>query len=294
MTRHALRPNVSTGKVVNMNRTLHDKPQLGPKGVALLIVALVALAVPRCAAADPSPAAVATFNQYVAQVEDRLARQHNSADEFLASFDAARVRRGEVVIEQLTPEASANPPGAMLHHWRGTAFVPHARAADLVRLLSNFADYPKIYSPQITSARVTPGNDGHFETTLRVVQKHVITVVLDTSYDVQFYSSGDEGSELHTRGYSTSHSTRIAEIASPGTANERALDASHEHGFLWRLDTWWRWEERDGGVYMQIESVSLTRAVPTGLGWAIGPYIQSIPRESLEFTLKATANSLKK
>ena len=68
---------------------------------------------------------------------------------------------------------------------------------------------------------------------------------------------------------------------------------SEEHGFLWRLNTYWSYEERDGGLYMQVESVSLTRAIPTGLGWAVGPFVESVPRESLEFTLRAACNALR-
>jgi hypothetical protein len=95
-------------------------------------------------------------------------------------------------------------------------------------------------------------------------------------------------------GYSTSRSTRIDEIADPGTPAEHALSPAQEHGFLWRLNTYWTWEERDGGLYLQIETVSLTRAVPTGLGWAIRPYIESIPRESMEFTLTSAINAIRK
>ena len=95
-------------------------------------------------------------------------------------------------------------------------------------------------------------------------------------------------------GYSTSRSTQIAEIDAAGTNAERALSPDEEHGFLWRLNTYWSYEERDGGLYLQIESVSLTRSIPHGLGWAIGPYIESIPRESLEFTLRSTCDALRK
>jgi hypothetical protein len=47
-------------------------------------------------------------------------------------------------------------------------------------------------------------------------------------------------------------------------------------------------------LYMQIESVTLTRAIPTGLGWAIGPFVNSVPRESLEFTLRKTSDAIRR
>jgi hypothetical protein len=60
------------------------------------------------------------------------------------------------------------------------------------------------------------------------------------------------------------------------------------------MNTYWSYEERDGGLYIEIESVSLSRSIPTGLGWAVGPFIQSVPREALEFTLEATRDALLK
>jgi hypothetical protein len=182
----------------------------------------------------------------------------------------------------------------MLHHWRGTAFVPGARAVDLERLLRDYSRYPQVYAPQVVTARVLAQDGNHYQTMLRVSQKHVITVVLDTTYDVQFFPAAASDAGLGAHGHNISHSTRITEIAEPGTATEHALDSKQEHGFLWRLNTYWSWEERDGGLYMQIETVSLTRSVPAGLGWAIGPFVNSIPRESLDFTLRATVNALRK
>ncbi len=122
---------------------------------------------------------------------------------------------------------------------------------------------------------------------MRVRQRHVLTVVMDTTYDVTFSSLDPQ------HGSSISRSTRIAEIASPGTSTEHILPATEEHGFLWRQNTYWSYEQRDGGLYLQIESVSLSRSIPRGLGWAVQPFIQSIPRESLEFTLRSTLNALR-
>ena len=285
---------------------MHRKPNPQPIGfsnpahaigtlsrlVAALAAALLS-AMPTPAMADPPPAAVAAFNKYTAQFESALALRHNSPDEFLAPFDRARVRAGEVIVEQITPGADSSFPGAMLHHWRGTAFVPGARAVDLEKLLRDYSRYPTVYAPQVIAAKVLAHSGNHYQTMLRLSQKHVITIVLDAKYDIHFYPASmidAPGTPQH--GYDISHSTSISEIADPGTAKEHALDSGHEHGFLWRLNTYWSWEERDGGLYMQIETISLTRAVPAGLGWAVGPFVNSIPRESLEFTLHSTATAL--
>jgi hypothetical protein len=193
-----------------------------------------------------------------------------------------------LIVEQLTPSTGADMPGAMLHHWRGTAFVAGATAADFERLMKDFNAYPQHFSPQVLQAKILTQQDDRLQALMRVRQQHVITVVMDTAYDITF------GRLDAQHGYSISRSTKISEIDSPGASSERALNSSQEHGFLWRLNTYWSCEERDGGLYMQIESVSLTRSIPTGLAWAIRPFVESVPRESLEFTLRSACNALRK
>jgi hypothetical protein len=270
-----------------MRRRFLDSRIFCVVGVLLILVAAAG-----CAVGEPSPAAVSGFDAYVGGVEARLARQHGSRDGFLAGGAAGaesglRLRRGELFVEQLTP-AGGGLPGAMLHHWRGTAFVAGATAADFERLMRDFDAYPQRFSPQVVRAKVVMREGDLLQASMRVRQKHVITVVMDTSYDITF------GRLDAQHGYSVSRSTRISEIDSPGTDRERVLGSSEEHGFLWRLNTYWSYEERDGGLYMQVESVSLTRSIPTGLGWVVRPYVESVPRESLEFTLRAVCDALRK
>ncbi|WP_263379207.1 hypothetical protein [Granulicella paludicola] len=252
-------------------------------GVLFGGVALILSAAGRSLAEAPS-AANAAFSSYAAIVEARLARQHQAAASFLVPA-SPEVRRGVPEIESIATPAV---PGALLHHWRGTAFVPGASAADFERLLRNFGAYPQIYAPQVLRAGVLRQDGDHLTAFMRVRQKHVIAVVMDTSYDVTLARLDPQ------HGYSMSRSTHIAEIDSPGSASEHALSPAQEHGFLWRLNTYWSYEERDGGLSIQIESITLTRSIPHGLAWVVQPFVESIPRESLEFTLRATANALHK
>jgi hypothetical protein len=249
---------------------------------------------PRLLMGEPTPAAVSAFNSYSKAMESRLAQQHRSANAFLAPASAnpeseeARLRKGELIVEKLTPSTNTALSGALLHHWRGTAFAPGAKVADFERLMRDFNSYPQHFSPQVLQARVSMQEGDRMLASMRVRQKHVLTVVMDTNYDINF------GQLDAQHAYSISRSTRIAEIESPGTSAERTLRPSEEHGFLWRLNTYWSYEERDGGLYLQIEAVSLTRSIPAGLAWAIRPYVESIPRESLEFTLRSACNALRK
>ncbi|MFP5277223.1 MAG: hypothetical protein ACLGPM_08905 [Acidobacteriota bacterium] len=244
-----------------------------------------------CEAAQPSAAATAHFDAYTQSLEARLSQQHLSASGFIAGLQnpdvAARLRNGEPIIENRTP-ADSSVGGALLHAWRGTVFVPGATAADCERLLRDYSAYPHVYAPEILSSRVLSQHGNQYRVKIRLLQKHVITVVMDTDYDVTF------GQLDADHGYSASRSTHIAEISRPGTPQEHPLSAAEDRGFLWRLNIYWSWEQRDGGVYMQMETVTLTRTVPTGLNWLIGSYINKVPRQSLDFTLRATRNALQR
>lgn len=238
--------------------------------------------------AEAPPKAAAAFDSYIAGVEGRLAQDHRSPSHFLEGAAStadgqARLRKGEVLIEEVkTPEI----PGAMLHDWRGTAFVPGATAAAFEKLLRDFDGYAQVFAPQVLSARNLAADGDHIRGIMRVRQKHVITVVLDTTYDVRFGRLDPEN------GWSAARSTQVREIADAGTPHEHALPPEDDHGFLWRINTYWTWQERDGGLYIQVESISLTRGIPTGLGWIVGPFVQSVPRESLAFTLNAASKAI--
>ena len=89
-------------------------------------------------------------------------------------------------------------------------------------------------------------------------------------------------------------STRIAEVENPGQPDGPEKPVGNDSGYLWRLYSYWRFYEHDGGVYIQLEAISLTRGIPAGLGWLIRPFITSIPQESLTFTLTHTRDALQK
>jgi hypothetical protein len=247
--------------------------ETAPVLLALLIPGVVSGRV----AGEPPQQVSTGYEAYIDSVESRLALQHRSAAEFLISPEDARLR-GEAIVERLTADG-ASPPGALLHHWRGTAFVPGAKVKDFERLLRDFDHYPESFAPQVLEARTLAQDGDRVQAWMRVSQRHGLTVTLDTTYDVSF------GRLDAAHGYSASRSVRIAQIEPAG----RAFD-----GLLWRQNTYWSWEERDGGLYLQIESVSLTRSIPRGLGWAIGPFVESVPREELEFTLRSACDALRR
>jgi hypothetical protein len=244
------------------------------------------------------PETLEPFERYVRHAEQKMEDELRAGKSFLLPDgwpserrDQAyqQLRRGEMVIDRMNRDkggAEARVPHGLIHHWAGIVFIPGATLDRTLTLIQDYDHHQDVYSPEVLRSRMVRRQGDDFHIFLRLRKHKVVTVVLDTEYDVHFARL-----DAH-RAYSRSHSTRIAEVENPGRSDERVLPPGNDHGFLWALDTYWRFLEVADGVFIQCEAISLTRDVPTGLGWLIGPFVQSIPRESLEFTLATTWNAV--
>jgi hypothetical protein len=273
---------------------------------ALALFLMAALASPlglsRAAVPSPAelrPATVAAFDHYVRLADARNDSELKQGKPLLwidGMPEAARkeayaaLRRGEVKIQKLETRnkdgASIPCPGGLIHHWVGLAFIPGAKLPDVLALMQDYDHQAKYYAPDVERSKLELRDGDHFRAFLRFRRHKVITVVLDTEHDIHYFH--DSESRTHSR----SSAIRIAEVENPGKPDEREKTPGDDGGFLWRMETWWRMIEADGGVYVQSEVVSLTRDIPAGLGWLIGPFVTSIPKESLTFTLDATRKAV--
>src|SRR6202521_617991 len=201
----------------------------------------------------------------------------------------AALKRGEVKMQKLEILDSHKPiacPGGGIHHWTGVVFIPAAKLEDVLGVLEDYDRHSVYYAPDVERSRIESREGDHFRVFLRFRRHKMITVVLDTEHEVHYFH--DAPGKAHSR----SSAVRIAEVENAGKSDEREKTPGDDDGFMWRMETWWRMEERDGGVYVQSEVASLTRDVPTGLGWMIKPFITSIPRETLKFTLEAARKAV--
>jgi hypothetical protein len=201
----------------------------------------------------------------------------------------AALKRGEVKMQKLEILDNARPmlcPGGMIHHWTGVVFIPGAKLEDVLGVLEDYDRHSLYYTPEVERSKIESREGGHFRVFLRFRRHKVITVVLNTEHEVQYFH--DAAGKAHSR----SSAVRIAEVENAGKSDEREKTPGDDNGFMWRMETWWRMEEGDGGVYVQSEVASLTRNIPTGLGWMIKPFVTAIPKESLTFTLEATRKAV--
>jgi hypothetical protein len=238
------------------------------------------------------------FDQYVRAVETHSNEDLAARRSFLY-IDAlpqpeknqayAELQHGQILIQQNNPCASshcASISGGLIHDWTGLIFVSGVSLAQALAVLQDYNRDAAYYQPQVIRSKLLEESGGDFIVSLRLKQVEVITVILDTRYNIH-YTRLD-----HAHVYSRSHSTHIAEVENAGTPQERDISAKNDHGFLWRLNSYWHFYQADGGVYIQCRAISLTRHVPTGLGWLVGSFIEKIPAKSLRLTLSETRAAL--
>jgi hypothetical protein len=263
------------------------------RGVAVLLAIVLLLATP-ANAADLKEPAVAGFNRYVqlsqAQIDSRTARHEpflwvDSLPQDRRAAVYRELQDGKVVIERLQTLDNGKKigvPGGLIHHWIGTVFIPGATLAQTLALEQDYDHHQEYFHPDVVRSKVLRRGGSDYVVQLRFYKKKIVASVLDTEHHVHY------GAVDSTKAWSRSYTTRIQEVVDAGETSERLEPEGHDRGFLWRMNTYWRFEETDGGTYVESESISLTRDIPTGLGWLVGPMVNSIPRESLTFTLATT------
>jgi len=232
-------------------------------------------------AARLTPEAELAFQQYVAGVEARIERQHARPETYVAMLASERELRIEPV-----NGGSWSAGGALLHHWRGAAFVPQATPKEMLALVRDFSHFPEYYAPEIVSASALVDDGENATLAVRLKERRIVTIVLDAEYQVHGKLQGED------RGYSISRSTHIWEVDDPGSRRERRRPEGDDDGFLWHLNSYWSFVRVPGGLLIECEAVSLTRDVPAGLGWLAAPVIDELPRTALEFTLRSTKKAL--
>jgi hypothetical protein len=233
-----------------------------------------------------SEATLRAYEDYVRHIDPA----RSSVNNFLwcdGSVDRAlAVESGKVVVEQLADERSSVVENGMLHDWVGAIRIPGATASNVRSLLQDYDNHAKVFHPDVLDSKLLARSGDHFEIYLRLVKKKVITVVLDTWHTVDYRTRDD------VSGYCRSFTTRVCEIEHPGKTGEFARFPDTGYGYLWRMYSIWRFEERSGGTIVECRVVSLTRDIPSGLGWIMSPMVQKLPAESLKATLEATRRAL--
>ncbi len=241
-----------------------------------------------CVAAELKPEANTAYDRYTHEVEARV----TSAKPFLW-IDShpdllQQVKQGQVVVQPWKGNGDVSAPDALMHDWIGTLFVPGARVEQVLAVLQDYDHHKTIYHDVPDSKLlVHNGNDWEYHR-LRKLDKGRINGIFRTDFAAHYQEVSP------TQWICLTRSTKVDEIEDYGKPKQHELPVGKGSGYLWRLNGYWKLEQRDNGVYVECEAVSLTRALPAVIGGLFASNMHDLEKESLTGTLQATRDAVKK
>ena len=230
-----------------------------------LVVVAALFALPALGVEPPAETSRA-FDQYVTVAEKQLREGvFIYSDAHTEAKTAARSGQ-TVVVQQRSGEVRVT--GGLIHDWLGFSFFSGAHLAEVRTLMQDYGNYKRIYTPDVIDSKLVTRDGDRFRVFLKLQNQQFIPLTYDSEYDVSYSAPAADRLEI------ISHSSRIQQ-------------AGIDQGFLWRLNSYWRFVEADGGVYAECRSISLSRSIPFGFGW-LHESLEKFPRDSMVRTLDAT------
>jgi hypothetical protein len=239
-----------------------------------------------------SPQTVTAFETYVKLAETELDSRWSGRAPFMSlsvsAEDRRRLFKGDLLIR---PAALHNPqdiPDGLIHDWVGAVYIPNTSVGAVLTVLEDFDHHAKIY-PEIVRSKLLKRQENDIMGYWRLERKQqFVPAVFDVRQEVHFKEIAP--GQWICRAYADD----IREVQDAGTAKERDYPLGEGLGLLWRINSFWSIEASGNGVLAECRTISLSRSIPSGMGWMIKPFIQNVPRESLTSTLQNTRKTIAK
>jgi hypothetical protein len=238
-------------------------------------------------AAMLKPETVAAWDDYVQAENANLRDRVRPGGSFLWTLEdaerAAKVRGGEIVI---APAPGQNPkkiPGGLIHHWMGAVFVPNLKLDDILQVTRDYDHYQDFYRPSVVESKTLArnGTDDRFSMLL-MNRAFFLKTALDADYHATNMRLDDR------RFYSISRTTRVQEVEEYGQPGECRKPEGEGSGYVWELYSIARLEQREGGVYVELEAIALSRDIPAALHFVVDPIVRRVSRNSILTSLRQT------
>ena len=228
------------------------------------------------------------WDDYVVSVNTSVAERNAQSRPFLwvdeSSEAQRRVQNGELVITNHDPR---KVPQGLIHHWVGVMFLPNVSLDQVMRVLNSYDRYSDIYKPLIRKSSVIEQAGDTVKLNVLAVQKAFsVTAAVETDEEIQV------ARPTPNRVCITANSVRLEEIANYGQASEHSFPEARRPGYVWRALIVQRLEQRDGGVYVELETISLSRGIPVEVRWLIKPLTDELPRKMMSDILNETRTAV--
>lgn len=303
-----MNPNQLEQRAIEMQST--PRPMTPPQalfraGVRVLISAAVFLFPFIANAAELRDPTLNAWEEYVQDANSRMQQRVHEAGPFLLVDEkpnwSSRVRNGEVLVFPAGPHIPKKVPFGLIHDWIGAAFIPDTTIDEVVAVCRDYEQYKHFYQPTVMDSKAVVSkrpitNNMPVAQVARIddtfsmlLMNHELfsKVALDGEYESSYFQVDDR------RWYSIARATHLREIQGYGQQGERKLPEGEGSGLIWRLSSITRFEQRDGGVYVELQAMGLSRDVPFSLRWVADPIIRRVSRDSLATSLQQTGNAVR-
>jgi len=258
-----------------------------PLGLALLTGMLPGLS----HAVDLQPGTLKAWDEYIDSVDAGMQARLDGQRKFLWADEApdriSHLQRGKTLVAPVVGHGTQSVPNGLIHHWIGAVFIPNASIKTLLAVVHDYDRYKDFYKPVVADSKALAcsGEDQRFS----MVWQHRVLFV--NAAIAGQYRAHDVVVDPR-RGYNIATTTEVREIESYGQGDEHFLAPGQGKGFIWRLQSIARYEERDGGVYLELEAIALTRDIPASLRWLVSGVVNHLSINSLATTLRQTREAV--
>jgi hypothetical protein len=252
------------------------------------LVAVMVVGTPRLSrGAELKPETMQAWNQYVRSADSHMRERLGPGHQFLWTDESpersARLRRGEILVAPMTGLGTRRVPDGLIHHWVGALFIPDATLESVLSVAHDYDHYKEMFRPKVVDSKLLACEDGQQKYSVLWLNNVLfVNAALQTQYEARDFPVDQR------RWYNVAHVISAQEIESYGEKDEHILPPGQGNGFIWRLQSIARYEERDGGVYVELEAIGLTRDIPVSLRWVANPLVAHLSRSALATSLRQT------
>jgi hypothetical protein len=248
----------------------------------------------------PSKSSTSELNQKTLKEWDKYLRIANlrmhrnfSADHLFLLTDeqpsqSQRLHNGEILVfpaQEATPETV---PDGLIHDWIGAIFIPSAKIDEVLAVVHDYNRYQDFYKPTVIESRSLSQLGEEYKFSLLGLKRVFFEkIVLEAQFESQCSQLDDR------RRYCVSYSTHVQEIQDYGESHQHKLPMDQGHGYVWRLYCLTKFEERGGGVYIEVEAIALSRDISESVRWLAKPVVQRISRDSMSVILQCTRDAVR-
>lgn len=249
-----------------------------------LIAVVVVLGSSESRAAELTKKTLDSWDDYIQTAKGHLQSRINGNGQFLWVEEDPkrqnRVRSGKILVSPRAPHVPLPVPGGLIHHWIGAAYFPDTKLQDLLATVRDYDHYREYYKPYVAESRSVPGTGDDDRFSMLLVNREVVVkTALETEYEASYKQLGPH------RWYAVAYTTRIQEIREYEHPGQEKLPPDQGSGYIWRVYDVTRFEERDGGVYVEMEALALSRDIPAAFRWMVDPIVRRVSKGAIETSL---------